>query len=368
MYLAAKGGEEAIQRAEQLFHAMKGGLTAELVDQIEAAMPYLLDRVMGEASLYAPKLAALAIAQTGGDHYEAVMLLRAYRSTQPRIAYAEPVEADDMLVVRRISASFKDIPGGQVLGPTLDYSHRLLRMDVLDGSDQPRPDETAPTADGAALPNYPFVADWLRAQGLSPERGKEPVENPAAIPDVTRDPVLFPVPRAHRLQALSRAETGGVLCLGYANMRGYGAIHPTVNELRLAYSEVRLKHPVTGAVFSAGRIRTSQAEIVAPQTSGEEAPHFDLGFAATMGWNEVKVIAGSMLDMAMDKPEPHPAHHEEFVLYHTEAVESSGFCIHFKLPHYVTFSSEVDAIRNVAIASGWAKDAPPKQGPAETEE
>jgi alpha-D-ribose 1-methylphosphonate 5-triphosphate synthase subunit PhnI len=27
---------------------------------------------------------------------------------------------------RRISSTFKDLPGGQVLGPTFDYTHRLL--------------------------------------------------------------------------------------------------------------------------------------------------------------------------------------------------------------------------------------------------
>ena len=44
-------------------------------------------------------------------------------------------------------------------------------------------------------------------------------------------------------------------------------------------------------------------------------------------------------------PAPHPAHTEEFVLYHTEPVEASGFCIHYKLPHYVTFQSGLDALR-----------------------
>ncbi|NJM09162.1 carbon-phosphorus lyase complex subunit PhnI [Candidatus Gracilibacteria bacterium] len=132
-YVAARGGEQAIQEAEQLYHRLNGGLSHELVQLIERHMPYLVDRVMGEGSLYAPELAALAIAQSGGDLYEAVLLLRAYRATQPRLTYAAPVRQDDLLTVRRISAAFKDIPGGQFLGPTLDYSHRLLRLDVLGG-------------------------------------------------------------------------------------------------------------------------------------------------------------------------------------------------------------------------------------------
>lgn len=344
MYVASKGGEEAIQQAEKLFHHMKGTATKAFVTQIMDTMPYLVDRVMGEGSLYAPELAALALAQAGGDLYEAVLLLRAYRSTQPRIAYAEPVGTDQLFTVRRISASFKDIPGGQVLGPTLDYSHRVLHLDVLDDdSDHPGPERTnVEPANEPAEPTYPLVADWLRAQGLmEPVPDQESVEA-ADIPDVTRDPVTFPAPRPHRLQALARADTGGVLALGYASMRGYGLIHPTVNELRLAEADVTVTHPATGATFSAGRVRVSQAEIV---TKGESG--YATGFAATMGWNEVKLIAGATLDMEMNQPEPHPAHKEDFVLYHTEPVESSGFCIHFKLPHYVTFSSSMDNMRKV---------------------
>jgi alpha-D-ribose 1-methylphosphonate 5-triphosphate synthase subunit PhnI len=119
-YVAARGGESAIKHAERLHGMLNGPLSAESVRLVERLMPYLIDRVMGEGSLYAPELAALALAQTGGDLYEAVLLLRAYRSTQPRLAYAEPVAQEQMQTVRRISAAFQDIPGGQILGPTLD--------------------------------------------------------------------------------------------------------------------------------------------------------------------------------------------------------------------------------------------------------
>jgi len=167
--------------------------------------------------------------------------------------------------------------------------------------------------------------------------------------------VLFPAPREHRLQALARADTGGVLALGYASMRGYGLIHPTVNELRLGYAEIMVKHPVTGVEFSAGRARVSQAEVVTPN---ESKAGLSIGFAATLGWNEVKIIAASTLDLEMNQAEPHPAHTEEFVMYHTEPVESSGFCIHFKLPHYVTFTSSVDNIRKVIATFSYNEPKP----------
>lgn len=341
-YVATKGGEEAIQESENLYHHLKGQVTRELVQHIVETMPYLVDRVMGEGSLYAPELAALAIAQSGGDLYEAVLLLRAYRSTQPRIAYTQPLNIENMLTVRRISAAFKDIPGGQMLGPSLDYSHRLLRLDVLD-SETPEVIDDVHLADEPANPYYPLVADWQRQQGvITDTRIDESEVAPADIPDVTRDPVLIPAPRAHRLQSLARAETGGVLALGYASMRGYGFVHPTVNELRLAHAEVQVTHPVTGEAFSIGRVRVSQAEVVSSDKSG-----YRIGFAATMGWNEIKLIAGATLDLEMSRGESHPALNEDFVLYHTEPIESSGFCIHFKLPHYVTFASSMDNVRKV---------------------
>ncbi|PNY81438.1 carbon-phosphorus lyase complex subunit PhnI [Deinococcus koreensis] len=348
-YVAARGGEAAILDAERLFHDLCGPLSPERVRAVQGALPYLLDRVMGEASLYAPELAALALAQTGGELYEAALLLRAHRTTLPRLAYAQLTEQAELLTVRRISAAFKDIPGGQVLGPTLDYSHRVLELGVLQRGETR--EVQARTAAQPAPPTYPALADWQRRAGLLP-----PVSAPDTpaelVPDLTREPLLFPAPRAHLLQGLARSDTGGTLALGYSIMRGYGLIHPTVNEVRLGYAEVRLSHPATGVGFSAGRVRVSQAEIVTEFGGDDARPELALGFCATLGWNEVKTIAGATLDMNMTREAqsgraPHPAHSAEFVLYHTEGVEASGFCIHFKLPHYVTFQSALEAMRQV---------------------
>lgn len=350
-YVATKGGENAIQQSERLYHQFKGTVTREAVENVLTTMPYLVDRVMGEGSLYAPELAALALVQSGGDLYEAVLLLRAYRSTQPRLAYAKPITSNKTLTVRRISAAFKDIPGGQILGPSLDYSHRLLRLDVLDDQHNASPLPPVEPADKPASPTYPLVADWQRENGLLKQiqnSDNENPANPADIPDLTRDSVAMPAPRAHRLQALARADTGGVLALGYAAMRGYGFTHPTVNELRLGYADVEIEHPFHGESFSIGRIRMSQGEVV---SSNKKEGGLKAGYTATLGWNEVKLIAGATLDMEMNSEEPHPAHTEDFVLYHTEPVESSGFCIHFKLPHYVTFASQTDALRRLALAA-----------------
>jgi alpha-D-ribose 1-methylphosphonate 5-triphosphate synthase subunit PhnI len=336
-YVATRGGERAIEQSERLYRAELGRIDAARVAELRRALPMLIDRVMGEASLYEPDLAALALAQAGGDLYEAVLLLRAWRTTQPRLTIAAPVLQEQLFTHRRISAAFKDIPGGQILGPSLDYAHRLLATGVLQG----RPYVPAPV-DPAATPapaRQPSLAAWQKAQGLVADPAQAEVAADD-IPDLTREPLLFPAKRAHTLQSLARADTGGMLALGYAAMRGYGNAHPTVNELRLAEAEVRVCHP-RGTVFSAGRVKVSQAEVTSKGKSGL----LELGFCATLGWNEVKVISGATLDLNAPGAAKGSPVEEEFFLYHTEPVEASGFCIHFKLPHYVTFQSSIDALR-----------------------
>ncbi len=214
-YVATRGGERAIEQSERLYRAELGKIDAERVAEIGRALPWLIDRVMGEASLYEPELAALSLAQSGGDLYEAVLLLRAWRTTQPRLAIAEPVTQEGLFTVRRISAAFKDIPGGQLLGPTLDYSHRLLATGVLEGEPYvPPPVEPAARP---APPHQPSLAAWQKAAGLVADVSAPHVA-PEDIPDLTREPLLFPSKRAHTLQSLARADTGGVLALGYSAM------------------------------------------------------------------------------------------------------------------------------------------------------
>ncbi|MEO1362417.1 MAG: carbon-phosphorus lyase complex subunit PhnI [Pseudomonadota bacterium] len=352
-YVATRGGEQAIEQSERLFREAMGPFDQTRVAEIRKSMPYLIDRVMGEASLYDEDLAALALAQTGGELYEAVLLLRAWRTTQPRLCVAAPVEQDKLFTHRRISAAFKDIPGGQVLGPTLDYAHRILATDVLQGADHvPAPVDPAPLP----APAYqPAVSTWQAENDLL-DLPKADQTAGNEIPDLTREPLLFPSKRAHTLQSLARAETGGVLTLGYAAMRGYGPAHPTVNELRLAEAEIAVEHP-DGRTFSAGRVKVSQAEVV--DKKGEK---LGIGFAATLGWNEVKCIAAATLDLNSSDAEKGSATEEEFFLYHTEGVESSGFCIHFKLPHYVTFQSALDAMRDTRAKT---VTPPPQTEPAE---
>src|SRR5262245_29199388 len=135
MYVAVKGGEAAIDAAHRLLGADRRGdpaVPALTLEQIDGQLRLAVDRVMAEGGLYDRRLAALAIKQAAGDLIEAIFLLRAYRTTLPRLAVSAPIDTAQMAVDRRISAIFKDVPGGQFLGPTFDYTHRLLDFALAD--------------------------------------------------------------------------------------------------------------------------------------------------------------------------------------------------------------------------------------------
>lgn len=140
MYVAVKGGEKAIAAAHQLLENQRRGDTqipAIDCEQIEQQLGLAVDRVMTEGGIYDRELAALAIKQASGDLVEAIFLLRAYRTTLPRLAVSLPLATDTMRLERRISAIYKDLPGGQVLGPTYDYTHRLLDFTLLASGETP---------------------------------------------------------------------------------------------------------------------------------------------------------------------------------------------------------------------------------------
>ena len=231
MYVAVKGGEKAILNSHRLIEDERRGdreIPELSVGQIEEQLGLAVDRVMTEGSLYDRELAALAIKQAQGDLIEAIFLLRAYRTTLPRFGAAEPIDTAGMHVRRRISATFKDLPGGQVLGPTYDYTHRLLDFGLMDErTDRPEA-VTAPAEVGADMPR---VTDLLGRDDLIETEEPDPEEAPVA--DLTRDPVAFPADRALRLQNLARGDEGFLLGLGYSTQRGYGRNHPFVGEIRL---------------------------------------------------------------------------------------------------------------------------------------
>ncbi|WP_312596180.1 carbon-phosphorus lyase complex subunit PhnI [Stutzerimonas nitrititolerans] len=356
MYVAVKGGEQAIDNAHRLLAKRRRGDTAlaELsVAQIRQQLPMAVARVMSEGSLYDEELAALAIKQSAGDLLEAIFLLRAYRTTLPRFGHSLPLETADMCLSRRISATFKDLPGGQLLGPTFDYTHRLMDFALLAEGEQPQLDVDP----DACLERCPRVLDLLGNEGLmTPETDRS-----APVADITREPLEFPSSRAERLQALARGDEGFLLALGYSTQRGYGRNHPFAGEIRIGELDVWIEPEELGFPVCLGEIEVSECEMVNQFVGGQgKEPQFTRGYGLAFGYAERKAMAMALVDRALRAGEyaeevQGPAQQEEFVLMHCDNVEAAGFVSHLKLPHYVDFQAELELIRKLRRP---AADAP----------
>ena len=363
MYVAVKGGERAIDNAHAWLAEERRGDPAvpELtIPQIREQMALAVNRVMAEGSLYDADLAALAIKQARGDLIEAVFLIRAYRTTLPRLAASCPVDTGAMAVDRRISATFKDLPGGQVLGPTFDYTHRLLDFALMaEGA----PATSAPLANPAptfppvregleerAAQRVPHVTGFLNRDGLietAPPSDTTP-------PDLTREPMELPADRSLRLQAITRGDEGFILSMAYSTQRGYGRTHAFVGELRIGMVAVAVEIPELGFAVEIGEVELTECETVNQfKGSKSEPPQFTRGYGLVFGQSERKAIAMSLVDRALRWQElgedftGAPAQDEEFVLMHCDNIQATGFLEHIKLPHYVDFQAELELVRRL---------------------
>ncbi len=351
MYVAVKGGETAILNSYRLLDRQRRGDPglAELdVAQIRSQLKLAVDRVMTEGSVYDPELAALAIKQASGDLVEAIFLLRAYRATLPRLGTTCPLDTARMQLERRISATFKDLPGGQLLGPTYDYTQRLLDFALLaEGGVLPAAAEPA-AAPGAAVPR---VVDLLNQEGLI-ERSPPPDGDPMPR-DLTREPLRFPADRATRLQNLARGDEGFLLAMAYSTQRGYAHSHPFVGELRVGQVELLVEPEELGFAISIGDLEITECEMVNQFAgSASEPPTFTRGYGLAFGHSERKAMAMSLVDRALRAEElgemvESPAQMPEFVLSHSDSLEASGFVQHLKLPHYVDFQAELALVRQM---------------------
>ena len=351
MYVAVKGGEKAIANAHKLLADRRRGdrsLPSVTIDQIVAQLGLAVDRVMAEASLYDCALAALALKQSRGDMIEAIFLLRAYRTTLPRFGTSRPIETGRMRVERRVSATYKDLPGGQLLGPTFDYTHRLLDPSLLE-------ENTVETGDQReeGLEHVMRVSDILDGEGLIEPDGEMPEDHIAG--DITREPMEFPMPRDLRLQALARGDEGFLLALGYSTQRGYGRTHPFVGEIRMGLVEVEFDVPELGFAVSLGEIRVTECQMVNQfKGSAKAPPQFTRGYGLVFGQGERKAMSMSLVDRALRTEEfgediVAPAQDEEFVISHCDNVQATGFVEHLKLPHYVDFQAELDLVRRMRV-------------------
>jgi alpha-D-ribose 1-methylphosphonate 5-triphosphate synthase subunit PhnI len=362
MYVAVKGGEQAILNSWRLLAEQRRGdaRVPELtLAQIREQLGLAVDRVMAEGSLYDPQLAALAIKQAQGDIIEAVFLLRAYRTTLPRLGASLPLDTAGMTLQRRISATFKDVPGGQVLGATYDYTQRLLDFQLAAGTVVvPAPVAAKP------LPAAPCITDLMGTEGLLAIDAPSPDD--ADPRDLTREPMEFPADRALRLQNLARGDEGFLLSLGYATQRGYANTHPFAGEIRQGLVMVEMVPEELGFAIEIGEITVSECQMVNQFAgSATELPQFTRGYGLTFGACERKAMAMALVDRSLRAEElgetiTSPAQMQEFVLSHSDNVEASGFVQHLKLPHYVDFQSELELVRKLRaqhLARGGASEA-----------
>ncbi|MCB1756090.1 MAG: carbon-phosphorus lyase complex subunit PhnI [Gammaproteobacteria bacterium] len=355
MYVAVKGGEKAIDNAHRLLAEQRRGdnATPELsVEQIESQLSHSVDRVMTEGGLYDRELASLAIKQAAGDMLEAIFLLRAYRTTLCRFYTAEPLDTGSLRAERWISAIFKDIPGGQLLGATFDYTHRLLDFALLaDG-------ETSTGEPPASTDELPDGND-LRVMSMLEEEALLVRENGSGVEpdDITTEPLSYPASRSARLQMLARGDEGFLLSMAYSTQRGYGRNHPFAGEIRLGELDVSVVPPELGFEIVIGCIEIAECEMINGFTEtgdvdGDRNLRFTRGYGLVFGHAERKAMAMALMDRALqaddyDEERSSPAQQEEFVLSHCDNVEAAGFVSHLKLPHYVDFQSELELLRRL---------------------
>jgi alpha-D-ribose 1-methylphosphonate 5-triphosphate synthase subunit PhnI len=369
VYVAVKGGERAIANAHALLARQGRGDTRQPrvgSGAIAGQLGVLVSRVMNEGSLYDPELAARAILQAQGDVLEAITLMRSYRTTLPRFGYTVPVETAGLPPQRRISATFKDLPGGQQLGATFDYTHRLIAerdaVDVLAGSQ------------AGPAPQMPRVSALLEAAALA-EPDQVPDVGDPEPPDLTREPTVFPMNRAGRLQALARSDEGFLLGLAYSTQRGFGNTHPFAGEIRVGQAEVEYEAPELGFPVSLGRLELTECQMINQfQGSADTPARFTRGYGLAFGRGERKAMSMSLVDRALRAGEfgeriVAPAQDEEFVISHGDNVQAAGFVEHLKLPHYVDFQSELGLVRRLQaeFRERPAVSQPASENPADPE-
>ncbi|MGN6124987.1 MAG: carbon-phosphorus lyase complex subunit PhnI [Humibacter sp.] len=342
-----KGGTEAIIAAERLVLDRRARLGSDLdAATVVESFPLAIDRIMGEGGLWDEATAASAFLQANGDITEAVHLIRAHRSTLPRLAFSHPLNPRELQILRRVVSTQRQPDGPILLGETVDYTARILH----DGDELPLPivdehDDT-PIEHPADEPFRRF-RDYLFDKGVLVDRQVETDDEPFDIQMVAAQ---LPATRSAWLSYLAQADTGALINIWYQGVlgpSGYPSESVTLGEVRHGRIPLRVAHPHTGENVEVGRIRVSETEAVAHLGSerGEDPTTYDVGYSMALGHNERKAIAAACMDIVAWRFRGTAVGDEvEQVLLHTtDGLAASGFLEHLKLPHFVTFQSGLDA-------------------------
>jgi alpha-D-ribose 1-methylphosphonate 5-triphosphate synthase subunit PhnI len=365
-YSGARGGLQAILAAEGLVRRLRDHAPSPWAptEQVITRFRLAVDRVMGEAGLYDEDSAAAAFRQAEGDPLEASHLLRAYRSTLPRLAVGEPVDPDELLILRRIVPAFREPDGPQLLGRTTDYTGRLLEKPAGPPHENGQASSNGHATNGAHPTNGTHTSSGAQASnGARSDNGAQrrprrfldllreldlavdhrDGSDPEPF-DITRTPARPPAPRSAALAAMARAETGALVALWYRSILGPdGNLHEvTLGEVRHGRLPLRVRHPHTGNPVTVGEFRVTEAEAIEDlDGADEDRSRFDVGYGLCFGHNERKAIAMANLDIA-NRRFGATGPLEQLLLLTTDGLDSGGFLEHLKLPHYVTFRSMVE--------------------------
>ncbi|WP_458700063.1 carbon-phosphorus lyase complex subunit PhnI [Sulfurospirillum sp. 1307] len=336
-YVAIKGGEEAIKNSLAFYDdTFKYKIKPK---DIEKSLSFAVDKVMSEGSLYSKKLSAIAIQKSGGDLLNAAFFLRAHRSSCARVGIAKVINTDDMRVTRRISSAFKDIKGGQILGPSNDYEVKLILKKASNKTLWSMYSDEDVFVESALKP--------LRDQNLVKTLKKDEVTS-----DITRVFPAPPYPRSAVMQIMSRGEGGSMLGFAYTTMRGYGDVHPTIGDLRIGTCDVKFTHPFTKKEVKICEIEATSCEVAATFEKQEDgSTKLSTGYGFCFGVNETKAISMAILDTSLYNSahtigEGSIADNFEMIVHHIDGIESMGFTNHYKLPHYVTFQADLQVFSN----------------------
>jgi alpha-D-ribose 1-methylphosphonate 5-triphosphate synthase subunit PhnI len=361
-----RGGARAIAASRLLLARRRRGdvsVPATTVAQIREQMTLAVGRVMAEGSLYDRTLAALAIKQAQGDLVEAAFLVRAYRTTLERIGTSEPISTSRMRIERRVATTHRNVVGGQILGATYDYTHRLLDFALLADADPTDPLWPAANA-GQLTSNEPQVERPAEAMLIRTDLFETVGGDIACgpVPDLTREQLSLPCRREQRLQALARGDEGFLAGLTYSTMRGFGRVHPFITDLVCGWVEVELVIPEIDEVVAIGEIEITECRTIhADAGTAGRAPEFTRGYGLVFGAGERKAIAMAVLDRCLRARElgeeaRYPAQDEEFVLMHADNIDASGLVQHLKLPHYVDFEAVSQMLRDLRRRHATAMD------------
>ncbi len=144
-----------------------------------------------------------------------------------------------------------------------------------------------------------------------------------------------------------------------------GKNHPFAGEIRIGEVEIEIVPPELGFPIAIGEITVTECEMVNQfKGSATAPPQFTRGYGLAFGESERKAMAMALVDRALRAEElgeeiAAPAQDQEFVLYHSDNVEASGFTQHLKLPHYVDFQAELNLVRR--LRAEWSQ---PRQAEA----